>query len=76
MILVSRDIAPEHQVYYLGAVLSRIIGDCQSHVSVQELYDRFAAETGAGSEMFALALDWLFLLGVVDADMWGAQHVS
>ncbi len=65
--IVSRDINPERDFYYLGAKIIEIISE-----STSERFDFFDVfETLNKSEkisinLFSLTLDWLYLLGVIE----------
>lgn len=70
--IVSRDIAPGRQIYYLGAVLIRIIGEQNADgIDIQQAFADFSEQTGCGVDMFFIALDWLYLMQVVREDRQG-----
>jgi hypothetical protein len=84
MMLISRDLRPERQVYYAGSVLLEILFQRgtereqreRNRISAQSLYREFRERTGAQSELFFLALDWLFLLGIVNSEGEVVSNVS
>jgi len=76
MIVLSKDLRPERQIYYLGATLLSIIAETTGKTPVHELCQRFLEKTGSGSEAFFLALDWLYLLGAVNSEGEVISNVS
>lgn len=75
--IVDFDIKPDRQIYFLGAVLMDILGRRgERPMGVYDLHEAFRARTSMGAEPFFLALDWLYLLGVVDACEGGVRRCS
>lgn len=65
--IVSSDIHPQKKIYYVGAL---IIGELKQ-IGTKEfdffsLYCTLKDKSGISMNLFALGLDWLFLIGVVD----------
>ena len=75
-ILVTRDINPERQLYYLGAVLLDILAKSEGGPSDRDLYDEFIRRTNVRARTYFIVLDWLYLLGAVDSKGGVVSHVS
>lgn len=72
--LIDSDIKPDRQLYALGATLLGILKHEIGHsVNIYDLHEAFRERTSMGAESFFLALDWLFLLGVVEMDEGGLR---
>ncbi len=65
--IVSKDINPERDCYYLGAKLIDILSkEKNENVDFFDVYQKFSAFEGVSINLFSLTLDWLYLLGVID----------
>ncbi len=65
--IVSRDTKPERQLYHVGALLLEALGDFPKRASEPfELFAHVNSKEAVSATMFALALDWLFLLGAIE----------
>ena len=64
--IVSKNISPQHDVYYLGAKLIELLSlsDKESY-DYYELHKEFVKTQEVSFSLFLLVLDWLFILGVV-----------
>ncbi len=64
--ILSRDIHPEKQLYYVGSlVLDALQNASSSKLSYFELFLAVRKKHNLPVRMFTLALDWLFLLGAI-----------
>lgn len=64
--IVSRDVNPERDVYYLGSVLIEIISSIpNSEIGFFELFELLNLNLKTSFNLFILTLDWLFLIGVI-----------
>jgi hypothetical protein len=69
MMILSRDVKPERQIYRLGAEVLRILLDSpESIVDYEDAYEIMRQEHHTSENVFAFVLDWLFLLGAVDCN--------
>lgn len=68
--IVSDVIKPSQTLYYLGAKLLECMNlNAYSHVDILELYDEFTALNNKVSfTQYIYTLNWLYLLGLVDAN--------
>ena len=65
--IVSKDINPERDCYYLGAKLIDVLSNEKSeNVDFFDVYQKFSASEDVSMNLFSLTLDWLYLLGVID----------
>lgn len=68
--LIPDNIHPEETVYYNGSVVLRVIGQLRTQ-PVLSLYQAVQSERPMSPAMFALCLDWLFLLNLVSLSAEG-----
>jgi hypothetical protein len=67
--IVSKNINPENDIYYLGALVLGELSDFKSKkVDFFELYGRVKEKYSLSASLFGLVLDWLFLLGTVKSE--------
>ena len=64
--IVSKDINPEREVYYLGAKIIEIIEHAPNDVDFFDLYQKVHSLEGISMELYSLTLSWLFIVGVVE----------
>ncbi len=63
----SRDIHPQRNIYYLGAILLDIIkSEDAQDFDYLTLFQEFHNVEKVSIDMFTLVLDWLFLLDLID----------
>ncbi len=70
--IVSKDINPERDVYYLGAKVLEIMNKSKS--VEQDFFDVFQQLTlreKISVNLYTLTLDWLFLLGAIKKNSKG-----
>lgn len=64
--IIDKDTHPERDCYYLGAVLIDLLSESDTEeVDYLDLYDAFNQQQSISINLYALTLDWLFLLGVI-----------
>ena len=64
--ILGRDIHPEKKVYHTGALILQVLKEKQAQSIIYfELYTEVHKKHGLSMNAFTLALDWLFLLGVI-----------
>jgi len=67
--IVSNDIKPERQVYYLGALLLEVLEDASGDsVDLFTAFESMNVKRTVSASSFVLALDWLFLIGAISND--------
>jgi len=65
--IISKDINPERDLYYLGAKVIEILsGESGESVDFFDVYKKLNATERVSINLYSLTLDWLFLLGVID----------
>lgn len=63
--LLPHSIRPQNSIYYIGALVLRYLED-YSVIHVGELYVGIRKQHNFSFQLLVLALDWLFLMGVID----------
>jgi hypothetical protein len=64
--IVSREIKPDRDLYFLGSKVIQVLVDSNDKkVDYFELFQRVNSELEISLNLFTLALDWLFILGVI-----------
>ena len=64
--ILGRDIHPERKLYYTGTlILTTLKETWSSRLAYFELFEKVREKHELSLSMFALTLDWLFLLGAV-----------
>lgn len=64
--IIDKNINPERDLYYLGGILIEILKKLDDNeVDYIDLYDLFNSEKEITINLYALTLDWLFILGLV-----------
>jgi hypothetical protein len=65
--IVSKDTNPERDLYYLGAkILGCLASDQKSEVDYISLLNDVQKGVEVSSNLFALSLNWLYLLGSIE----------
>lgn len=65
--IVSKDTTPGNDLYYLGAKVLECLTPLESkEVDYISLLNAVKKEVAISSNLFALSLSWLFLLGTID----------
>lgn len=64
--IVSKNTNPERDLYYLGGkVIEILVSSKNVKYDYFELYAQLNNEQAIGLNLYILALDWLFILGVI-----------
>lgn len=67
--ILGKDVHPERKIYYWGAI---VIDSIRQHggeeITFFSLFEMLRADHEISIDAYALALDWLFLLGAIDGD--------
>jgi len=64
--IVGKDILPEREIYYLGALLIEILRDFpQTELGFFDIFQKVNERKKVSIKLFTLTLDWLFLLGII-----------
>lgn len=65
--IVSRDIHPERDFYYMGAKVIKVLEESKSKViDFFEVYSSLKEQEKISVNLYVLTLDWLFLLNVIE----------
>ena len=70
--IVSKDIHPEKDLYFLGAVIIDELSGLDENIGFLELYRIVSNSHDVSRNLLALALTWLYMLGAIDTDETGA----
>jgi hypothetical protein len=64
--IVDKNTNPERDLYYLGGILIDILSNKNSkEIDYIDLYKLFNQKLEITISLYSLALDWLFILGLV-----------
>ena len=70
--IVSKDINPERDFYYLGAKTIDILSSSQTKkMDFFDVFNTLKLTEDISLNLFTLTLDWLFILGVIDNSQKG-----
>ena len=70
--IVSRDIHPERDFYYLGAKVIKLLEQSKTEIfDFFEVYASLKREENVSINLFVLTLDWLYLNQVIDKNQKG-----
>jgi len=65
--IVGKDIHPQRELYYLGALVLEILAITpDERIEYFSLYQELKEREKTTLNMFSLTLDWLFILGAID----------
>ena len=65
--IVSRDINPERDFYYLGGKVIEILSNTNTlEIDFFDVFEKMNVSTKVSINLFTLTLDWLFLIGVIN----------
>lgn len=64
--IVSKDISPGRDVYYLGARIIDIILVEPESIGFFDVYEKINESDGVSMNLYALTLDWLYIVGVIE----------
>lgn len=64
--IVSGDIKPDRDLYFLGSKVIEVLIDYKDKkVDYFELFQRVNSEIEISLNLYTLVLDWLFIIGVI-----------
>ncbi len=67
--IIGKDIHPERKIYYIGALIIGILKKVpDDNFEFFDIYQKLNQSEKVSMKLFALTLDWLFLLGVISRD--------
>jgi hypothetical protein len=70
--IVSKDINPERDFYYLGAKTIEILSTTEDEkMDFFSVFDALKSSEDISLNLFTLTLDWLFIIGVIDKSQKG-----
>jgi hypothetical protein len=65
--IVSKDINPERDFYYLGAKTIEILSSTEDEkMDFFYVFDALKSSEDISLNLFTLTLDWLFIIGAID----------
>lgn len=65
--IVSKDTNPEKDLYYLGAQILEVLASLNTkEIDYIDLLRSLKSKNQISNNLYALSLDWLFLLGAID----------
>jgi ABC-3C biological conflict system middle component len=66
--IINKDINPERDLYYLGAlVIEALPKTSGSEADFFEVFQNLKKQENVSLNLYALTLDWLFMLGVISS---------
>jgi hypothetical protein len=71
--IVSKDINPERDFYYLGAKIIEIISSIEENsVDFFDVFEKLKVSEKVSVNLFTLTLDWLYLIGAINKSEKGS----
>lgn len=65
--IISKDINPERDFYYLGAKTIEILSSTEDDkMDFFSVFDTLKSTEDISLNLFTLTLDWLFIIGAID----------
>lgn len=66
--IISKDINPERDLYYLGARIIEILSSTEdTNINFFDVFEKFNSNGKVSINLFTLTLDWLFLIGAINS---------
>ena len=70
--IVSKDTNPEKDLYYIGARVLEVLASADTvEIDYVEIFLSLKSKMQISNNLYALSLDWLFLLGAIDISAEG-----
>ncbi len=70
--IISKDINPERDFYYLGAKTIEILSSTEDDkMDFFSVFDALKSAEDISLNLFTLTLDWLFIIGVINKSQKG-----
>ncbi len=64
--IVSKDITPDKNIYYIGALVIRILKDLNiDKIDILDVYKELNKKYNISITLLILTLDWLFILDII-----------
>ncbi len=65
--IISKDINPKRDFYYLGAKIIEILSNIDNKkIDFLKVYETLKSTENISINLFTLSLDWLFIIGIID----------
>ena len=65
--IVSKDINPERDFYYLGAKVIEIISSFEENkINFFDVYEKLNTSEKISFNLYTLTLDWLYIIGAIN----------
>mgnify|MGYP003111663248 FL=1 len=65
--IIGKEVSPQNNVYHIGAKIIQVLKTYDSDsINYFEVYSDLNKIEKVSINLFSLALDWLYLLGVID----------
>jgi hypothetical protein len=65
--IISNDIKPDRDLYFLGGkVIEVLISSEEAEVDYFDLFQKMNSQWEITINLYTLALDWLFIIGVIE----------
>jgi hypothetical protein len=74
-LIVSKDINPQNTIYFLGAQLLNVLFDNDGESDFISAFQVINNQKKISVSLFTLAVDWLFLLGLIELDQGIIRYV-
>ena len=64
--IISKDISPERDLYYLGAKVIELLSNSKNDdLNFFDVYENIKNNEDASLKLYTLTLDWLYVLGII-----------
>ena len=64
--IISKDISPERDLYYLGGKVIELLSNSKNDdLSFFDVYENIKNNEDVSLKLYTLTLDWLYILGVI-----------
>ncbi len=64
--IISKNTNPERELYYLGALVIDVMSNFSAkEIDLLDIFQKLNEKEKVSMNLFALTLDWLFVLGLV-----------
>lgn len=74
--IVNKDISPTKKIYYLGAIVLDVIAEHGGDADFFTTYNSVKKVEDISMNLFALTLDWLFILGAITSNRGAISRCS
>lgn len=64
--IISKDISPERDLYYLGGKVIELLSNSKNDdLSFFDVYENIKNNEDISLKLYTLTLDWLYILGII-----------